>query len=273
MAPPGQNFFFKYKTSEGKLPSRPKRFKLAYARKARNKDKEGFGPESCKKAKIYHKKAEDRFWNPDTYIIMCIFMIYVYLRKQVSKWQHVAVPSITSGFNEIYEKVKMAPETCPRGRKHNNKSNNNFWYMYAYVKTYICMIYIYLTEKVNRLKLARLHTSASDSAKIYTIDKFGTKSSQMARKRIHKFHNILWNAYCYLKRRIMGFDRYLHTRILSWRNQKPLATPPPLPPSRNGVYKADGNRGVSEWPHPFSLQGKCYVSASKPSILFLYAIV
>ena len=66
----------------------------------------------------------------------------------------------------------------------------------------------------------------------------------------------------------MGFDRYLHTRILSWRNQKPLATPP-----RNGVYKADGNRGVSEWLHPFSLHGKCYVSASKPSILFLYAIV
>ena len=115
--------------------------------------------------KIYCKKPENRFWNPYTYIIMFIFMIYKYLRKQVSKWQHVTVPSITSGFNEIYEKVKMAPETCPRGRKHNNKSNNNFWYMYAYVKTYICKICIYLTEKVNRLKLARLHMSASDSAK------------------------------------------------------------------------------------------------------------
>ena len=210
------------------------RFKLAYARKAENKDKEGFGPKSCKKAKIYRKKPEDRFWNPFTYIIMFIFMIYEYLRKQVSKWQHVTVPSINSGFNEIYEKVKMAPETCPRGRKHNNKSNDNFWYMYAYVKTYICKICIYLTEKVNRLKLASLHTSASDSAKIYTIVKISTKSSQMARKRIHKFHNILWNAYWYLKRRIMGFDRYLHTRILSWRNQRPLAIPPP-PPPRNGV--------------------------------------
>ena len=113
--------------------------------------------------------------------------------------------------------------------------------MYAYVKTYICMICIYLTEKVNRLKLARLHTSASDSAKIYTIDKFGTKSSQMARKRIHKFHNILWNAYWYLKRRIMGFDRYLHTRILSWRNQKPLATPPPPPPPTGIVESQNGS--------------------------------
>ena len=131
--------------------------------------------------------------------------------------------------------------------------------MYTYVKTYICMIYIYLTKQVNRLKLVRLHTRASDSAKIYTIDKFGTKSSPMARKRIHKFHNILWNAYSYLKRRIMEVDRYLHTRILGWRNQKPL--PPPPPPPGNGVYKADWNRGVSEWLHPFSLRGKCYVSA------------
>ena len=224
-----QQFVFRYgiQTVVEKQPHRPSRFKLAYIENTRNKDKLGFGIESCKKAKNYHKKTEDRFWNPYVYIIMYIFMIYIYLRKQVSKWQPVAMPSITSGFNEIYEKVKIAPETCPRGRKHNNKSNNNFWYMYAYVKTYICMICIYLVEQVNRLQRVRLHTRASDSAKIYTIDKFGTKSSPMARKRIHKFHNILWNAYSYLKRRIMGFDRYLHTGILGWRNQKPLAPPPP----------------------------------------------
>ena len=225
-----QQFVFRYgiQTVVEKQSHRPSRFKLAYVENASNKDKLGFGIESCKKGKNYHKKTEDKFWNPYVYIIMCIFMIYIYLRKQLSKWQPVAMQSITSGFNGIYEKVKMAPETCSRGRKHNNKSNNNFWYMYAYVKTYICMICIYLTEQVNRLKLVRLHTRASDSAKIYTIDKFGTKSSPMAIKRIHKFHNILWNAYSYLKRRIMGFDRYLHTRILNWRNQKPLA--PPLPP-------------------------------------------
>ena len=91
-----------------KQPHRPSRFKLAYVENTLNKDKLGFGIESCKKAKNYHKKTEDRFWNPYVYIIMCIFMIYIYLRKQVSKWQPVAMPSITSGFNGIYKKVKMA---------------------------------------------------------------------------------------------------------------------------------------------------------------------
>ena len=77
------------------------------------------------------------------------------------------------------------------------------------------------------MKLVRLHTRASDLAKLYTIGKFGAKSSPMARKRIHKFHNILWNAYSYLKRSIMEFDRFLDMRILGWRNQRPLAPPPP----------------------------------------------
>ena len=103
--------------------------------------------------------------------------------------------------------------------------------VYVCIRENVYLQDLYITEKVNRLKLARLHTSASDSAKIYrpTIVEIGTKSSQMTRKRIHKFHNILWNAYCYLKRRIMGFDRYLHMKILSWRNQRPLASPPPPP--------------------------------------------
>ena len=110
-----QQILFKYKTSEGKLPTRPTRFKLAYVENASNKDKLGFGIKSCKKAKIYHRKAEDRSWNPYIYLIMCISMIYIYLRKQVNKWQPVELPSITSGFDEIYAKVKMAPETCQRG--------------------------------------------------------------------------------------------------------------------------------------------------------------
>ena len=122
------------------------------------------------------------------------------------------------------------------------------------------------------MKLVRLQTRTSDLAKLYTIDKFGAESCPMVRKQIHKFHNTLWNAYSYLKRRIMEFGRYLHTRILGWRSRKPLANPPPPPPG-NGVYKADWNRGVSEWLQPFSLHGKCYVSASKPPILFLYAFI
>ena len=71
----------------------------------------------------------------------------------MNKWQSVEVPSITSGFDEIYEKVEMAPETCQRGRKHNDKSNNNFWCMYAYVKRYICVICIYLTEHVDNFNI------------------------------------------------------------------------------------------------------------------------
>ena len=187
----------------------------------------------------------------------------------MNKWQPVELPSITSGFDKIYAKVKMTPETCQRGRKHYDKSNGNFWYIYAYVKMYICMIYMYLTKQVNRLKLVRLQTRTSDLAKLYTIDKFGAESCPMVRKQIHKFHNILWNAYIYLKTRIMEFGRYLHTRILGWRSRRSLAPPPPP----NGVYKSDWNRGVPEWLQPFSLNGKCYVSASKPPILFLYAFI
>ena len=44
-------------------------------------------------------------------------------------------------------------------------------------------------------------------------------------------------------------------------------------PPRDGVYKVDWNRGVPEWLQPFWLHGKCYVSASEPPILFLYAFI
>ena len=91
---------------------------------------------------------------------------------------------------------------------------------------YICMIYMYLTKQVNRLKLVRMQTRTSGLAKLYTIDKFGAESCPMVRKQIHKFHNILWNAYSYLKGCIMEFGKYLHTVILGWRSRRPLAIPP-----------------------------------------------
>ena len=169
-------------------------------------------------------------------------------------------------------KLKWPQETCQRGRKHYYKSNDNFWDIYGYVEMNICMIYMYLTKQVNRLKLIRMQTKTSDLAKLYTIDKFGVESCPMVRKQIHKFHNILWNAYSYLKGRIMEFGKYLHMVILGWRSRRPLA-PPPHPPTRDGVYKADWNHGVPEWLHPFSLHGKCHVSASEPPILFLYAFI
>ena len=182
-------------TSVRKQQNRPTRFKLAYVQNASSRDKVGFGIKSCKKAKIYRKKSDDKFWNPFVYLIMCISMVYIYLRKQVNKWQPEELPTRNSGFVELFAKVKMALETCQMVRKHYDKSNGNFWDIYGYVKMYIYMIYMYLTKQVNRLKLVRLPTVTSDLAKLYTIDKFGAESCQMVRKQNHKFHNILWNAF------------------------------------------------------------------------------
>ena len=81
-----QQFVFKYDTSVRKLPTRPTRFKLAYAQNASNRNKEGFGIKSCKKANIYCRKSDDKFWNPYVYLIICITMTCIYLRKQVNKW-------------------------------------------------------------------------------------------------------------------------------------------------------------------------------------------
>ena len=59
-----QQFLFEYKTSVRKQRNRPTRFKLAYVQNASNRDKVGFGNKSCRKAKIYRKKLDDKFWNP-----------------------------------------------------------------------------------------------------------------------------------------------------------------------------------------------------------------
>ena len=196
-----QHYVFRHKiqTSVRKQQNRPMRFKLAYAQNASNRNKEGFGIKSCKKAKIYRKKSDDKFWNPYVYLIMCISMICIYSRKQVNKWQPVELPTITSVFDKLYAKGKMAPKTCQMGRKRYDKSNGNFWDTYGYVKMSISMIYIYLTKQVNRLKLINLQTTTSDLAKLYTMDKFGAESCPMVKKRNHKIHSILWNARSYLK--------------------------------------------------------------------------
>ena len=228
-------FRYRVQTSVRKQQTRPTKFKLAYAQNASNRDKVEFGIKSCKKAEIYHKKSNDKFWNPCVYIIMCISTICIYLMKQVNKWQPVELPTSTSSFVKLYAKVKMAQETCQMVKKHYEKSNGNLWDIYGYVKMYICMIYMYLTKQVNRLKLFGLPTKTSDLANLYTMDKIGAESCQMVKKRKHKFHNRLWNAYSYLKGRIMEFGTYLRTVILGRRSRRTLATPPPC----DGVYKED----------------------------------
>ena len=218
-------FRHKRQTSVRKLPSRPMRFKLAYARNVKDRNREGFGMKSCKKAKICCRKANDTFWNPYVFLIMCITMNHIYLRKLVNTWQPVKLPTIASGINKSYAKGKMTPKTCQMGRKRCDKSNGNFWNTYGYVITSICMICIYLTKQVSRLKLVNLQTTTSDLAKLYTMAKIGANSCPMVEKRNHKIHGIFRNAHSYLKGRIIRIGKYLHTLIFGWRSWKPLATP------------------------------------------------
>ena len=259
-------FRYRAQTSVRKQRNRPTKFKLAYAQNASNQNKVGFGIKLCKKAKIYREKVNDKFWNPYVYLIMYISMICIYLMKQVNKWQPVELPTSTSGFVKLYAKVKMAPETCQMVRKHYDKSNGNFWDIYGYVKMYICMIYMYLTKQVNRLKLVRLQTKTSDLAKLYTIDKIGAESCQMAKKRNHKIYNILWNAYSYLKGRIMEFGKYLRTVILGWRSRRPMATPPGMGCiRRTGIV---GCQSGSNHSHPIV----SYVMSLLLNLLFLFCM-
>ena len=67
-------YVFKHKKpiSVRRLSSRPTRFKLAYARNIKDKDREGFGMKSGKKAKDCYRKTNYAFWNPYMFIIMCI---------------------------------------------------------------------------------------------------------------------------------------------------------------------------------------------------------
>ena len=220
-------YVFKHKkpTSVRKLSSRPSRFKLAYARNIKDKDREGFGMKSGKKAKDCYRKANYAFWNTYMFIIMCITMNRIYLRNLVNTWQPVELPSLASGIPKSYAKDKITPETCQMGRTRWDKSNGNFWNAYEYVITAICIIGIFLTKQVSRLKLVILQTTTSGSAKLYTMAKIGANSCPMVEKRIHKFHGIFRNAHSYLKGRILRISKYLHTLMFRWRRWRALTTP------------------------------------------------
>ena len=105
----------------------------------------------------------------------------------------------------------MTPKTCQMGRKRCDKSNGNFWNAYGYVITSICIICIFLTKQVSRLKLVILQMTTGGSAILYTMAKIGSNSCPMVEKRIHKFHGIFKNAHSNLKGRIIRIGKYLHT--------------------------------------------------------------
>ena len=115
---------------------------------------------------------------------------------------------------------------------------------------YVCMIYMYLTKQVNKLQLVGLSTNTSVFAKINTMDKIGTEPCQMVKKHNHKFHNRFWNAYSYLKGRIIEFGKYLRTVIPGRGSWKPLATPPPLRWGIKGGQRPGDGRVVKIIPTP-----------------------
>ena len=100
-------------------------------------------------------------------------------------------------------------------------------------------------------KLVGLPTKTSDLAKLYTMDKIGIESCQIVKKHNHKFHNRFWNAYSYLKRRIMESGKYLCTVIPGRRSRKPLATPPAMGYKRRTA--SGGWQSGSDHSHPMHL--------------------
>ena len=208
-----------------RLSSRSTRFKLAYAWNIKNKDREGFGMESGKKAKDCSRETNYAFWNAYMFIIMCITVNLIYLRNLVNTWQPVELPSLASGIPKSYAKDRITPETCHRGRKRWDKSNGNFWNAYEYVIMAICIIGIFLTKQVSRLKLVILQTTNNGSAKLYAMAKIGANSCPMVEKRIHKSHGIFRNGHSYLEGRIFRFSKYLHSLMFRWRRWRPLAIP------------------------------------------------
>ena len=218
-----------------RLSSRPTRFKLAYAWNIKDKDREGFGMQSGKKAKDCSRKTNYAFWNAYMFVIICITGNLIYLRNLVNMWQPKELPSLASCIPESYAKDKITPETCHRGRKRWDKSNDNFWNAYEYVITAICLIGIFLMKQVSRLKLVILQATNNSSAKLYTLAKIGANSCPMVEKRIHKSHGIFRNGHSYLEWRILRFRKYLHMLMFRWRRWRPPATP-----SGNGYIRRTG---------------------------------
>ena len=220
-------YVFKHKKSipVKRLASRTKWFKLAYAWNIKDKDREGFGMKSGKKAKDCSRKTNYAFWNAYIFVIICITGNLIYLRNLVNTWQPHELPSLANRIPESYAKVEITPETCHRDRKRWDKSNNNFWNAYEYVITAICIIGIFLTKQVSRLKLVFLQTTNNSLDKLYTLAKIGTNSCPRVEKRIHKFHGIFRNGHSYLEWHILRFRKYLHTPMFTWRRWRLPATP------------------------------------------------
>ena len=113
---------------------------------------------SGKKTKYCSRKTNYAFWNAYMFVIICITRNLIYFRNMVNTWQPHELPSLANRIPESYAKVEITPETCHRDRNSWDKSNDNFWNAYRYVITAICIIGIFLTKQVSRLKRIILQT-------------------------------------------------------------------------------------------------------------------
>ena len=251
-----------------RLSSIPTRFKLAYAWNIKDKDREGFGMKFGKKSKDCSRKTNYAFWNAYMFVIICIIGNLIYLRNLVNTRQPKELPSLASCIPESYAKDKITPETCHMGRKRWDKSNDNFWNAYEYVITAICIIGIFLTKQVSRLKLVILQATNNSSAKVYTLAKIDAHSCPMVEKRIHKFHGIFRNGHSYLEWRILRFRRYLHTLMFRWRCWRP-----PAIPSGNRYIRRTGIMESQSGPNHSHFMVSVYAPLSKPPVLLLYAFI
>ena len=159
------------------------------------------------------------------FVIICFTSNLIYFRNLVNPWQPYKLPSLANRIPESYAKVEITPETCHRDRKRWDKSNDNFWNAYEYVLTAICIIGMFLTKQVSRLKWIILQMTNSSSAKVYTLAKIGANSCPMVEKRIHKSPGKCRTGHSYLIWLILGFRKYLHMLMFRWRRWRLTATP------------------------------------------------
>ena len=89
-------------------------------------------------------KSNGNFWNTYGYVITSIFMICIYLTKQVSRLKLVNLQTTTSDLAKLYTMAKIGANSCPMVEKRNHKIHGIFRNAHSYLKGRIIRIGKYL---------------------------------------------------------------------------------------------------------------------------------